>query len=352
QGTTEILDGVESETLGYNGDILGPVIRVHKGEKVKVKMKNDLDDPTTLHWHGLRVDGKYDGGPHSGIMPGEIWEPEFTIEQPAATLWYHPHMMEMTAEQVYEGLTGLLYIEDEVSDRLNIAKEHGVNDIPLIVQDRRIDETGNMEYSPDLTDSMRGLFGNVSLVNGAISPYLEVPQGLVRLRLINGSNARTYDFSFDNGQKFYQIASDGGFLEKPIEMSSLLLSPAERAEILVDFSQFDPGEKVALINDTANVENIAPAMDEQEIVELMEFVVTDEPSEGFEIPEQLTEIERTDPATSVQTREFEMAGVGSRLTINDKVMDMNTIDEVVDFDTTEIWEVSNLRSGEQGGMAH
>src|SRR5699024_10758141 len=220
-GTSEILNGIESETLGYNGDILGPIIRVREGEKVNIKMKNDLDEVTTLHWHGLRVDGKWDGGPHSGIMPGEMWEPEFTIEQPAATLWYHPHMMEMTAEQVYEGLTGLLYIEDEVSDRLNIPKEHGVNDIPLIVQDRRIDETGNMEYSPDLTDSMRGLFGNVSLVNGAISPYLEVPQGLVRLRLINGSNARTYDFSFVNAQKFYQIASDGGFLEKPIEMSSL-----------------------------------------------------------------------------------------------------------------------------------
>src|SRR5690625_985034 len=87
QGTSEILDGVESETLGYNGNLLGPIIRVHEGEKVKVKMKNDLDEVTTLHWHGLRVDGKYDGGPHSVIRPDETWEPEFTIEQPAATLW-------------------------------------------------------------------------------------------------------------------------------------------------------------------------------------------------------------------------------------------------------------------------
>src|SRR5690625_1560655 len=172
-GTSEILDGIESETLGYNGDLLGPIIRVREGEKVNVKMKNDLNEVTTLHWHGLRVDGKWDGGPHAGIMPDETWEPEFTIEQPAATLWYHPHMMEMTAEQVYEGLAGLIYIEDEISKSLHIPQEHGVNDFPLIIQDRKLDTDGNMKYEPNMTDMMMGLYGNAFLINGAVYLYLE-----------------------------------------------------------------------------------------------------------------------------------------------------------------------------------
>lgn len=352
QGTSEILDGVESETLGYNGNILGPVIRVHEGEKVKVKMTNNLEEATTLHWHGLRVDGENDGGPHSGIMPGETWEPEFTIEQPAATLWYHPHMMEKTAKQVYEGLAGLFYIEDEVSDSLAIPKEYGVNDFPLIIQDRKMDASGNTEYNPNMTDMMMGLYGNAFLVNGAIEPFLEVPKGMVRLRILNGSNGRTYDFSLDNSQEFHQIASDGGFLEKPAEKSAVRLSPGERAEILVDFSQFETGDKIALINTDSDVNAASASKDEVDIKELVEFVVTYQKSGVNEIPKQLTEIEPIDPDSAVKTREFIMAGIGTTLTINDKAMDMDRIDEVVNFNATEIWEVSNRGAGKNGGMAH
>lgn len=352
QGTSEILDGVESETLGYNENILGPIIRIREGQEVNVKMKNDLNDATTLHWHGLRIDGKYDGGPHSIVRPGETWEPQFTVEQPAATLWYHPHMMGMTAKQVYEGLAGLVYIEDEVSDNLDIPKEHGVNDFPLIIQDKKLDASGNMTYTPTITDKMMGLLGDTFLINGAISPYLEVPKGMVRLRILNGSNARTYHFSFDNKQKFHQIASDGGFLERPVEMSRLRLSPGERAEILVDFSEFETGDNIALINTASDMENFSSDSDnieEKEVIELMEFIVTDNHSGVDDIPTQLTNIEPTDPKYATVTREFVMAGVGDSLTINDKMMDMDRIDEEVNFNETEIWEVSNLRTGINGG---
>lgn len=348
KGTSEFLDDIESETLGYNGDYLGPVIRVRDGQQVKVKMKNDLEEATTLHWHGLRVDGENDGGPHSGILPGDTWEPEFTIEQPAATLWYHPHMMHMTAKQVYEGLAGLFIIEDEVSDQLDIPKDYGVNDIPLIIQDRKLDKSGNMEYDPGMNDIMMGLYGNTYLVNGAISPYLEVPKGMVRLRLLNGSNGRTYHFELSNGQTFYQIATDGGFLEKPVEMNTIRMSPAERAEILVDFSELESGDSIQLV-DTGS--DLAKSVSESE-VELMKFVVTDEESEDFTIPEQLTTIEKLAPETSAATRKMVMAGVGATLTINDKTMDMSRIDEVVNWNDTEIWEVTNQRTGTQGGMPH
>ncbi|GIO25804.1 multicopper oxidase family protein [Ornithinibacillus bavariensis] len=341
KGKLEILDGVESHTLGYNGNYLGPVLRVREGEKVKVKMKNDLDEATTLHLHGLRVDGEMDGGPHSGIKPGERWEPEFTINQPAATLWYHPHMMEKTAKQVYEGLAGLIYIEDENSDQLAIPKEYGVNDFPIIIQDRQLDASGSMEYDPGMNDVMMGLYGDTYLVNGAIKPYLEVPKGIVRLRLLNGSNGRTYHFELSNRSEFYQIASDGGLLEEPVEMTTLRQSPAERAEVLVDFSKFKTGDTVSLVDVSTDAK-----------IELMEFVVTNKESGVNEIPTQLAKISHYDPNNAVKTRQFVMSGVGATLTINDKTMDMTRIDEEVKWNDTEIWEVTNQRTGIKGGMAH
>ena len=225
----EFLEGKITETKGYNGDILGPVIRVHEGEEVSVSVTNEIGEDTTLHWHGLLVDGENDGGPHSGIKPGDTWNAQFTINQPAATLWYHPHQMGKTGEQVYEGMAGLFYIEDQVSESLDIPKEYGVNDIPLVIQDKRFDEDGQFDYDLSMNDSIVGFQGEIIMVNGAINPYLEVPQGMTRLRLLNGSNGRTLDLKFSDNQKFYQIASDGGFLEQPVEMDKITLSAGERA---------------------------------------------------------------------------------------------------------------------------
>src|SRR5699024_9051782 len=289
-GEHEIIDGVMSETLGYNGDFLGPAIRVREGNKVKMVVDNELNEATTLHWHGLRVIGDYDGGPYQIIDPEETWEPEFTIEQPAATLWFHPHYMERTAKQIYEGLAGLLLIEDEITDQLDIPKDYGENDFPLIVQDKRMDAEGSIRYNPSLTDIMRGFIGNAFFVNGAISPYLDVPQGVVRFRVVNASNGRTYHLSLDNDEEFYQIASDGGLLEDAVPMTGLRISPGERAEILVDFSTFEPGEKITLINEDSKVEN--SGSDTEPDADIMEFVVTDEQSPVTKIAKQLTSIER------------------------------------------------------------
>ncbi|SEA24536.1 Multicopper oxidase with three cupredoxin domains (includes cell division protein FtsP and spore coat protein CotA) [Thalassobacillus cyri] len=337
QSTKEFLKGKETETLGYNGDYLGPVIKARKGEEVSVKVKNKLDEATTVHWHGLEVNGKQDGGPHSGIQSGESWNPKFTIDQPAATLWYHPHLLHKTGEQVYMGLAGLFYIEDEISESLDIPKEYGVNDIPLVIQDKQLFENGTYEYDLTMHDIMMGLQGNVVLVNGAIQPYLEVPKGKVRLRLLNGSNAKTYDFQLSDGESFQQIASDGGFLEKPVEMSGLTMSAAERAEIIVDFSDYETGDIVELSHQD---------------YDLMKFVVTDQESKEYTIPEKLTDIPEIDTDTAVRTREFVMSGMGRSVSINGKQMDMDRVDEEVKLGDTEIWEVSNDGSGMMGGMPH
>ena len=208
-GKTEFIKGYEANTLGYNGNYLGPVIRVNRGDDVKININNTLDEPTTVHWHGLEVAGEMDGGPHQVVDSNTTWEPSFTIDQPAATLWYHPHLLHKTGEQVYKGLAGLFYINDESSERLDIPKEYGVNDIPLVIQDKRFTNNGNIPYDLNMRDIMNGFLGDTVIINGALNPQLDVKSEVIRLRLLNGSNARTYELNFNENNEFHQIASDG-----------------------------------------------------------------------------------------------------------------------------------------------
>ena len=309
--------------MGYNGSFLGPVIKVNKGEKVNIHVNNKLKEATTLHWHGLEVDGKNDGGPHQGIQPGDAWEPSFTINQPAATLWYHPHFIGSTATQVYKGLAGLFYIEDEVSKSLNIPKEYGVNDIPLVIQDRSFNKDGSFIYD---TNMMDGAVGNTIIINGSIDPTLEVKTEKVRFRIVNGANSSNFELSLSNKNEFYQIASDGGFLEAPIKQSSIFLSPGERAEIIVDFSKYEVGTKIELKSDNKNI---------------MTFNINEKVEDKTEIPNSLTTINRMTKENVTKERRFELRGMGHMVSINGEEFDMDIINEVGKYGETEIWTVTN-----------
>jgi blue copper oxidase len=329
-------DGVETPTYGYNGSYLGPVIRVRRGDDVTIKVKNELGEETTVHWHGLLVPGEFDGGPHQVIEPGAEWEPHFTIEQPAATLWYHPHPHGNTGRQVYMGLAGLFIIDDAVSDSLDIPKKYGVNDIPLIIQDRRFVADGSFEYKTDMADMMQGMLGDTILVNGAVNTYLDVPAENVRFRILNGSNARTYKLSLSDSREFYQIASDSGFLSEPVMMKTLRLSPGERAEIIVDFSPYETGERITLVS---------PGF------EIVEFRVIEGVEDTTTIPELLTVVEKTPESDAEITRSVELTGMGPNVSINGLKFDMDRIDEFVELGATEIWEIRNLSTMMGHGMA-
>ncbi|SFK72937.1 Multicopper oxidase with three cupredoxin domains (includes cell division protein FtsP and spore coat protein CotA) [Marinilactibacillus piezotolerans] len=329
-GKKEFIEGKEAETLGYNGDYLGPIIRVNKGDDVKINVNNTLDEQTTVHWHGLEVPGEMDGGPHQVVEPDTTWEPYFTIDQPAATLWYHPHLLHKTGEQVYKGLAGLFYIEDEKSKALDLPKEHGVNDIPLVVQDKRFTQDGQIPYDLGMRDVMDGFKGDTILVNGAISPELDVKSEVVRLRLLNGSNARSYDFNFSDNRAFHQIASDGGFLKNSIEMQEVSLAPAERAEILVDFREYSAGDQVVLRDGD---------------YEVMRINIVEEAQQSSGIPEELVDIVPYDRDDVVITREFVMSGMGPMVAINGKQMDMDRIDETLNLNELEEWVVTNESAG-------
>jgi FtsP/CotA-like multicopper oxidase with cupredoxin domain len=296
----------------------------------------------------MEVPGPADGGPHQGIKAGAIWEARFTVDQPAATLWYHPHPLGHTARQVYMGLAGLIIVEDEISDSLDIPKTHGRNDIPLVIQDRRFQGDGSFSYRLSTPDLMHGLIGDTYLVNGTIKPVLSVGKELLRLRLLNGSNSSIYRFSFSDDVAFAQIASDGGFLAEPVQKSSLILSPGERAEILVDLRNRESEESLFLVTET-----FQGFRDE-----VLKIEVGDEQSPNRSaknpVPDRLTSISKIPEKNAVQIRRFDLETMGrggkgmmggGRLTINGRKMDMKRIDAKVKAGSTEIWELVNVASG-------
>lgn len=334
EGTTNFVGNKQTPTMGYNGNFLGPVIKVTRGEEVRMHITNELQEVTSVHWHGLELEGARDGGPHQVISTGSSWEPFFTIDQPASTLWFHPHVIGSTATQVYYGLAGIIIIEDENSMSLNLPDEYGINDIPLIIQDRSFNQDGSFAYYDNMMD---GAFGDFILVNGAINPYLDVKQIKIRFRIINGANSRNFDLRLSDHDKFYQIASDGGLLEKPIISESLFISPGERSEIIIDFSKYNEGEKVELLSDSELV---------------MTFNIGGEKDDETIIPEVLSTIEKLDVNQVTGSKIIELDGMGHMVTLNGRKFDINRIDDNVSLGDTEIWEIFTNRSMMMGSPGH
>lgn len=243
-------------------------------------------------------------------------------------------------------MAGLFILDDANSQILEIPKDYGVNDIPIIVQDREFDANGQFVYTANETDTIghKGMHGDTLLVNGTYAPYLDVPAGLIRLRILNGSNARRYNFGFEDGREFHQIASDGGFLEQPVSRTTMLLGPAERAEILVDVSDLNDITLMSYAVDKwSTIDALGSKIwgtvrDEDQQFKVVELRPQDVPVVYSTIPNQLNTIERFDEAEAVTTRRFVLA---DDHTINGQKMAIDRIDEVVRLGTTEIWEIYN-----------
>lgn len=332
EGVLELPTGT-SKTMGFNGDYLGPTIRVSDSDFVNFNIKNDLGEDTTVHWHGLHVPAEYDGGPHQIIKAGETWNPKITIDQNAATLWYHPHLMGKTAEHVYKGLAGMFYIEDDYSRNLDIPQQYGVNDFPVILQDRRINRNGQFLYSPTMHDTMQGYVGNTVLTNGSVTPELEIPGGTYRLRLLNGSNSSILRIRFAKGKQFTVIASDGGFLPESVVRESIIISPGERYEILI---YLESSETLEMISDvyggdsykTLNIKGSGTSRD------------------YFNHPETFLyeKVSYNENSNTLRNFRMETRGMGG-FSINGKHMDMNRIDFTLPANSTEVWTIVNAARG-------
>ncbi|MDU9006947.1 multicopper oxidase CueO [Sedimentitalea todarodis] len=233
-GTTRFGDRPPTPTYGVNGTFLGPAVRVKQGQKVVMDVHNALPEAMSLHWHGLIIPGDVDGGPHQLIKKGGAWRPTLDIDQPATTLWFHPHIYPSTAEMVIKGFAGLFIIDDDESDSLPLPSRWGVDDIPIVIQDRRFQDDGAFFHVFNLAAVTVGYVGDMVLVNGAEYPQAQTTRGWVRLRILNGSNARGYRLVASDGRAFHVIGSDGGLLEHPVSMAELSVNVGERYEIMVD----------------------------------------------------------------------------------------------------------------------
>lgn len=219
-------------TYAFNSNsYLGPTLILNKGSNVNITVNNQIGDTTTVHWHGLHVPSKWDGGPHTPIFPGATWNPQFTVMDNAATYWYHPHMHMKTAEQAIKGAAGLIIVRDPVEAALALPRRYGIDDFPLIVQSLQHDSM-NQAMPLGMEDST--ILVNGGRANNGYTVYGNFPAQVIRMRLLNASGERTFNFGFTANKQFRVIASDGGLLDAPVNATRIRLAPGERTEILLD----------------------------------------------------------------------------------------------------------------------
>jgi len=358
-GTTQLFDGDATETMGANGGNLGPTLIFEQGEFVNINVANNIGEETTIHWHGMHISPENDGGPHSVIMPGETWNPNFTVMDKACTMWYHPHLHEKTNEHVTKGITGFIIIRDDEEAALDLPRTYGVDDFPLNLQTKQFDASNQIVI---------GEHGdNVPMVNSTIDAFVEFPAQVVRLRVLNGSSMRVFNLGFSNNSIFYQIGSDGGLLSEPISMDRLLLAPAERAELLVDLSDMT-GESIELksygstlpqsaygIAGLSTMQGVAPSGYNSNELNGNDFILlginvgaqTDNPI--LTIPSLLVDVTPIDESEATLTRNLQITApnmmqnsITGPFVFDGQSFDMNVINQTVQLGDTEIWEIFNM----------
>jgi FtsP/CotA-like multicopper oxidase with cupredoxin domain len=339
-----------TQIWGYDGVFPGPTFRARRGRPMVVTVRNELPVPTTTHLHGGVTPADSDGfptdlitpagyapaPPHAHGGPGRLHEVSrdyrYPMNQPAATLWYHDHRMDFTAQQVWRGLAGLAIVTDDVEDALPLPR--GDRDLPLLVCDRAFDADGALRYPTGHRHA--GVFGDVILVNGAAWPRLEVANVRYRLRLVNASNARRYRFALDAGSgpgtlPLVQIGSDTGLLAAPVEHPGVVSAPGERHDVLVDFSAVPVGAEVTLVNTFGT----GPTRD------VLRFVVTRRAADDTRVPTRLADVPPPRPAEAVATRQFDFRISGGRWTINGQGYDPAGSLAAPRLGTVELWRFTS-----------
>jgi spore coat protein A len=354
----QIVPGVITEIWGYDGIFPGPTIQARSGRRAVVGLRNALPVPIVNHLHGGHTPPESDGYPTDLVLPEGFVHADsrdpmarmahgereyiYPNTQRAATLWYHDHRMDFTAPQVWRGLAGFYIIRDEEEDRLPLPREE--KEITLLICDRSFASDGSFLY-PSLDGSLRnqpgvpmdymgGVLGDVILVNGAPWPKLEVSNTKYRLRILNASNARRYELALDpmpsRGPAFVQIGSDGGLLAAPVAHRSVQMAPAERFDLIVDFSKYRIGSTITLINKAGSgVQG-----------QIMRFHVARDQRDESVIPPQLAALSFPSEADAAATRVFNFSYRGMQgWTINGKPYDPARMDARPKLDTTEIWRL-------------
>ncbi len=367
-GNAEILDEVTTPIWGYDGSFPGPLFESHRGRVVRLHLSNELPVPIVRHLHGGHTPQESDGYPLDYIVPagmsgmtghhgphlhpgGRLHEGAFDyvhpLDQRAGLLWYHDHRMDFSGPQVWQGLVGLHIHRDD--EELALGLPDGDHELPLLVCDRSFGPDGQLIY-PSLDPALaktpgvlpafaNGVLGDTVLVNGVHAPFHEVRQGTYRLRIGVASNARHYRIGVDrlpaSGEPFTQIGTDGGLMAAPMPVRSFVMAPAERVDVIIDFTGYPIGARVRLQNLSGGTGT----------TDLVEFRVTgpdDRPV--WRAPKRLSEIERLDPAAAVRTRAFFFSKVPTAAGPTFQISHQMFAHDVVAADPRqgdiEIWEIT------------
>jgi spore coat protein A len=359
---------------GFHGPSYpGPGIEARTNQQVTVEWRNDLRDiqtgalrtshylavdtacimgaennaKTVPHLHGGHVPASVDGYPESTFLPGDpasIYV--YPNNQQAGYLWYHDHALGVTRLNVYMGLAGLYLLRDGTEDAINLPRAE--YEVPLVVQDRKFNPDGTLNYPATWDDHW---FGDKVLVNGKVWPYLDVKRGKYRFRILNGSTSRVYTLSLQppsGALTFVVIGTEGGLLEAPARgVSQITVGPGERYDVVVDFAGYRSGDEIFLKN-SAGAPFPSGVVD---VVDVMKFKVTSPPGDTDPVPDALRAISRLDPAQSVRTRDFVLKRSGDdgcgRQSWQINELGWNDITEYPELGTTEIWRFIN-----DSGVSH
>ncbi|MBO2445561.1 multicopper oxidase domain-containing protein [Actinomadura barringtoniae] len=324
EAQVEVLPGLKTTIMGYEGLFPGPTIKARAGRRAIVKHKNEMAHETVVHLHGGHTAPEYDGHPKDPIEPGETIDYKYENKQPATTLWYHDHTHMMEAEMVFRGLAGFYIIEDPAEASLGLPT--GQYDVPLMLRDSRFDDNGQIVFE---MDDFR--YRTTLLVNGKPQPYFKVAPRKYRFRLLNGSNERYYTLSLSDGSPLVQIGSDGGLLAAPIPATSITFTPGERVDVVVDFSRYADGTQIVL-----------NTFDHNTTTPVMRFDVTGSAVRDVSrVPTRLRPMRRLGAADVNRDIVFKLDRTTGGFVINGKSFDMDRVDETVKRGDTEIWTVSN-----------
>ncbi len=406
----------DAGTLEASSDTyLGPILRVRRGQRVRVDLVNELPEPTIVHWHGLHVPDTMDGHPRHAIAPGQRYVYEFTVRNRAGSYWFHPHPHARTGAQVYFGLAGLFLVSDDEEAALGLPD--GRYDLPLVLQDRSFDADNQFVYlESDLpggvpTDNlgrppiggggmmgpgmmgpgmmgggmmgggmgrggmgggmgsmmarMMGVLGDEILVNGRSSAILSVERRAYRLRVLNGSNTRIYKLAWHDGSPLVVIGSDGGLLAAPVRRDYVMLGPAERVDLWVDFARWSAGSELALqslaFDGAMNMGGMMmgrSALPDGAAFRVLVLRVGDGPQGSQETapPRRLSDVPLADPRAAInfdRPKIFELTMQRMAWGINGRTFEMLGVTpyETVRLGTHELWEFRNDATTGMMGMA-
>lgn len=323
----EVLPGRTTRMWTYDGVFPGPTIRARRNRRTVVTQINELDVPTSVHLHGAHTSAQSDGHPADLIAPGSSKVYTYPNTQRASTLWYHDHAMHKTSRNIYMGLAGMYVLTDEAEDELGLPS--GEADLPLVLTDRNFTAEGALDFG----DSHNNEVGNVVLVNGRPWPFLEVASRRYRFRILNASNSREYELALDSGEDLVQIASDGGLLAAPVRAPRILVSPAQRVEVVIDFTDVPVGTSLVLRNLRGSSFHGTD--------EVLRFDVAHPQPPTGALPAALSVIPA--PGQAQVERDFEMRfnEVLGLWVINGRDFDTDRIDVRAEERVPEIWRVHN-----------